>query len=111
VRLFTRLGSRTAGAFAATTLILGVVTGCGGNEAGTRTLSGVVTDVNASNITDVESFTIRSEGETFEIFVDPDAAYDFPPSHLSEHLLSGEPVAAEVEDRGGRLFALTLRDA
>jgi hypothetical protein len=74
-------------------------------------LTGVVLSVEARSITNVVSFTLTSEDRRYRVFIDPDVRYDFAPGHLREHVLSGEPVRVEVEERDGRLFATALSDA
>ncbi len=74
-------------------------------------LTGIVSDVEATSLVDVTSFTLRAEGEIYEIAIDPEITYSFPPQHLRSHAISSEPVKVEIEDRDGVLTALTLEDA
>lgn len=101
---------RTLGLLAIAALLLG---GCAADAPSddTRVLTGIVTDVEATSLTDVESFTFRADGEDIEIQIDPEITYAFPPEHLRAHAISSEPVRVEVEDRSGTLYALTLDDA
>ena len=86
--------------------------GCGSDAAGgPREATGVVLAVDARSLTDVRSFTLKTQDETLEIRIDPDADYSFPPSHLRNHALSGEPVRVELDERGGDLFATEMEDA
>jgi hypothetical protein len=74
-------------------------------------LTGPVIGVSARSLTDVVSFTLRSEERTYEIFIDDDVRYSFPPPHLREHVISGVAVRVEIDRRAGRLFATSMRDA
>jgi hypothetical protein len=100
----------------ATCLACIAVGGCGTeSEPGSGSpdeLTGVVVEVDSRGLGDVRGFTLRSEGETYEISIDPDQRFDdFPLSHLRDHLASAEPVRVEVEGRSGELFATSLTDA
>jgi hypothetical protein len=72
---------------------------------------GVVVGVEAKRLGTVTRFEVRSKGESYEIFIDPQGAYSFPPSHLSDHLASSEPVRVGLTERGGRLYASSIEDA
>jgi hypothetical protein len=98
---FARLGAIPAIAVA--------LLACSGQ--GTREITGPVLDVDARSLTEVVSFTVKSGDDRLEIFVDPDADYAFPPQHLHEHVISGEPVRVDVTESGNRLIAVTLDDA
>ncbi|MDQ3987189.1 MAG: hypothetical protein M3280_11925 [Actinomycetota bacterium] len=96
-----------------------LLTGCGDGPSAENskdrvpsTITGVVTDVDASGLTQVESFTVRTEADqTYEIFIADDADLGFPPAHLNEHRISGEPVEVQVDQRGDKLFATSVLDA
>lgn len=67
---------------------------------------------------EVRAFTLRlwdflpgRLGEIFEISLADDVDYGFDLDHLREHLATGEPVRCTVEERGGRLYALSILDA
>ena len=86
--------------------------GCGSDGAeGAQEATGVVLAVDARSLTDVRSFTLKTQDETLEIMIDPHADYSFPPSHLRNHALSGQPVRVELDERGGDLFATEMEDA
>lgn len=98
--------------------VLGIA--CGGNGAETpepkpseapSTLTGVITEVESSGLTEVESFTLSVEGETYEIFLADDIDLGFPPAHLNEHKTTGDPVKVDLEDRSGQLYATSIDDA
>jgi hypothetical protein len=88
------------------------LTGCGSDASDGRSeVTGVVLAVDALSLTDVRSFTLKTQDETLEIRIDPEADYSFPPSHLRNHALSGEPVRVELDERGDDLFATEMEDA
>jgi hypothetical protein len=74
-------------------------------------ITGVVVDVEAEGLGHVTSFDVRSSGTTYEIFIDSGTTYSFPPSHLSDHLASSEPVRIGITQRDGRLYATSIEDA
>jgi hypothetical protein len=93
-------------------VVLAAFTACGSDSPSSRSeVTGVVLAVDARSLTDVRSFTLKSEDETLEIRIDPDADYSFPPSHLRNHALSGQPVRVELDERGEDLFATEMEDA
>ena len=75
------------------------------------TLTGVITEVESSGLTEVESFTLSVEGETYEIFLADDIELGFPPAHLNEHKTTGDPVRVNLEERSGKLYATSIADA
>ena len=98
-----------------TILVAAASVACGSDDApdaGTvpERLRGVIVDVEASGITEVESFTLRSGGRTYEIDVTKETDLAFPPAHLSEHRASGEPVVVELEEADGGLVATSVDD-
>lgn len=75
-------------------------------------VTGVITDVQSSGLTEVESFTVRNtDNEEYEILLDPETDLGFPPAHLNEHRTSGDPVIVEIDERAGELFATSVEDA
>jgi hypothetical protein len=90
-----------------------VLVACGDNDAGgsSDTVEGVITHVESKGLDNVTSFELRSEGTTYEIFIDPDIEYGFRLGHLHAHLVGAEPVVVKLDDRNGKLFALTIEDA
>jgi hypothetical protein len=79
-----------------------------------REASGTVTSVDGPNAAQVDVFTLRTpdgaeiEFAVGELRVDRDA---FPAAHLSEHLVSLEPVRVQYVERDGRNVALRVSDA
>lgn len=74
-------------------------------------VTGVLLDVEAEGVDDVTSFTLKDGDETYEIFIAEDVEYGFPLGHLSEHLSTGDPVKVPLEERDGKLYALSIDDA
>jgi hypothetical protein len=84
---------------------------CAVESDASRQLTGVVVEVNSPQLGRVRSFEITSEGEVYEIFIDPDVSYSFPPPHLHSHLASAEPLRVGIERRSGRWYATSMEDA
>jgi hypothetical protein len=79
----------------------------------THTETGLVVDVEASGLTDVRGFTIRTgDGRTvvFRIGVLENGA-QFPPGHLLEHVATGVKVVVTYRQEGGELVATRIDDA
>lgn len=98
------------------TLIVAVLvaacgSGGGGSNGGTETLAGVIVEIDARSIEDIESFTLLHHGREHEVVVTGQTQFAFAPGHLSEHRATSEPVEVEVERRDGVSYALTVRDA
>jgi hypothetical protein len=82
------------------------IAGC---SATTGTAAGVVIEVEGS-LSEVESFTVLSEGDTIEFLPLEGQDYEFPLDHLREHVRSGEPVVVEWEIRDDVHYALAISD-
>ncbi len=87
--------------------------GCDGAEPSSAPdqVTGVIVEIESVSLEDVESFTLRSEGDVYEILIDPEIEYGFPLSHLNVHRTSAEPVVVELDERDGELYALSIEDA
>ena len=95
-------------------LLLTICSGvaCASRASGTtKTLTGVVVDIRARNLGDVDSFTLRSGEQNFELLVDRDTVFAFAPGHLQEHLTTAAPVRVRAAERNGTLHALYVDDA
>jgi hypothetical protein len=99
-------------------LAIVLVAGCAGagDEAGStrpvtppRELTGLIVDIRGQG-RDVDSFTLRSDGEEYEIRIARDVDYGFELSHLREHESSSWPVRCTLERRQGALYALAIDD-
>ncbi len=96
---------------AACLVILALVS-CGGDEGDQPSvITGTVVEVESQGLTEVDSFVVSSEGQRHTILLDDETDLGFPPSHLNEHRISGEPVRVEVDEREGELVATSIEDA
>jgi len=74
---------------------------------------GVVIDVDSTGLDEVRGFTLRMDGgrELDFIMGDLENATDFPPAHVGEHLVSGEPIRVSFRATGDDLVAYRIEDA
>jgi hypothetical protein len=93
-----------------TVSLIVTVVSCGGDGKAPSVITGAVVAVDSHSLTEVESFVVRSEGERYTILIDERTDLDFPPAHLNEHRISGEPVRVEVDARDGELVATSIAD-
>lgn len=83
-----------------------------GDDVPSNPVTGVVTDVQSEGIGNVRSFTLTTQGTSYEFHIAEDVEYGFDLGHLQEHRTSAEPVIVEHEEReDGRRYALTIEDA
>lgn len=82
---------------------------CGG-AADKETVTGIVTEVESTGLNEVESFELKSGDEVRTILIDDSVDYGFPLGHLEEHRVGALPVEVEIEERDGRLYAVTIVD-
>lgn len=73
-------------------------------------VTGVLVDLQSKGLADVRSFTLKSGTNVYEIRIAEDVDYGFALGHLNEHLTSSDPVRVELEERDGRLYALSIED-
>jgi hypothetical protein len=70
---------------------------------------GVIVDVQARDIARAESVRLQAEGgQILQLKVANSVA--FPPSHLREHMLFGEPVTVTYVESGDGLLATEITD-
>jgi hypothetical protein len=114
---------RTRNLFAAA-LVLVIVITCGaalvlggpggsGGPPGTESVVGVVTEVDATSLSDVCCFTLRtSDGQTlmFELGQLQNGV-DFPPGHLAEHQATATPIRVWWKAGLDSRLAIRLEDA
>ena len=76
-------------------------------------VEGVVIAVDASGLSDVRGFTLRTSGGFAFTFVlgQLENAAEFSPSHLAEHQVSSEPIRAWFRVEVGELVVYRLEDA
>lgn len=67
-------------------------------------------EVDSTGLTEVDSIVVSSDGDRFTILLDENTELDFPPAHLNEHRISGDPVRVEVEESDGTLVATSIGD-
>lgn len=101
----------------------GTPTGAAASPAGSASLAslespaspveGIVVRVVASGLNDVQGFTVRmASGETIDFRMGQLInATEFPPSHLSEHQATSEPVRVWFEIATGERVAVRIDDA
>lgn len=80
-----------------------------------QSVQGVILQVEASSLTIVDSFTLRSnEGEVLVFEIAPDAARDpregFVAGHLRSHAVLAQQVAISYREEDGRLLAERMED-
>lgn len=80
---------------------------------GRRVETGVVVAVQATSLTNVEGFSIRTQdGRTVDFRVGTiENATTFPPGHLAEHKVSLVPIRVTYLEESGALVAVRLEDA
>jgi hypothetical protein len=95
-------------------LIAGACADNKANPASRATVTGTVIAVDASSLTKINSFSLRTGEDELTIYIEGDRDYSktgFLPQHLREHVISAIQVRVEFERRGGRLIALGMTDA
>jgi hypothetical protein len=97
----------------ATCLALAIVS-CGGDEDRTgdapSVVTGTVVEVQSQSLTEVGSFVVGQDEKRYTIYIDQNTELDFPPAHLNEHRISGDPVRVEVEEIDDKLVATQIGD-
>ena len=78
--------------------------------------TGIIVAIDASSLTDVRSFTLRTTDGQQLVFglAELQNRTQFPPGHLAEHQATAQPVRVfyhDYRDTGGMLQALRLEDA
>ena len=102
-------------------LVTALAAGCAGEPDSTtaadggQTVRGRIVDLNARSLLEVESLTIRDESGATYILEAGDEADGvelgrFTPSHLREHMVSGQAVEVTYHDEGGRLVLDAISD-
>jgi hypothetical protein len=76
-------------------------------------VDGVIVSVDASSLSDVRGFVLRTSGGfAFDFALGRlENAGEFSPGHLAEHLLTSEPVRAFFRIEGGKRVVYRLEDA
>lgn len=73
------------------------------------TTTGVITEYTPAGET-AGSITLLSAGALVTFVVSPDTDLEFPPTHIQEHRLNGEPVAISWVEENGVQKATAIRD-
>jgi hypothetical protein len=78
-----------------------------------QTETGVVIAVDATSLTDVRGFTIRTaDGQTFDFRLgELENGTEFPPGHLGEHIATAVPVLVTYREENGERVVVRLEDA
>jgi len=78
-----------------------------------QTETGVVIAVDATSLTNVKGFTIRTpDGRTVAFKLGPlENASQFAPGHLNEHIATAIPVLVTYQDKDGERVVVRLEDA
>ena len=82
-------------------------------SAGERSVEGIITNVDAASLTQVETFTMRDNDNNIIVFrIAPDATRNleegFVPSHLREHAVAVEQVKVFYRVEDGESLALKI---
>jgi hypothetical protein len=84
-----------------------------GSDAPESPVAGVVTSIDATGLTDVHGFTLRTVSGQDLTFVmgKLENGDEFPVGHLNEHLAAAAPVLVSFRAEGGKLVVYRLEDA
>ena len=76
-------------------------------------VAGVVTSVDATSLTEVKGFTLRTTtGDDLTFVIGTlENGDEFPPGHLAEHLAAAAPILVYFRVQDGKLVAYRLEDA
>ncbi len=79
---------------------------------GRRVETGIVVDVEATGLTSVQGFSLRTaDGRTVDFRVGTtETATSFPPGHLAEHKATLAPIRVTYVEQAGTLLAVRLED-
>lgn len=91
--------------------IAALTVGCG---PATKSAAGIVVAVDQASLTDIRSFTLRTEtGDmlTFRVGALDTSSGAFPANHLREHMATVVAVAVAYTEEDGALVAARLVDA
>ena len=79
-----------------------------------RTVAGFVVDVKSTSLTEIQSFTLRTQDGQEIVFRVGPLELDggaFPAGHLREHMALSQPVAVAYREESGERVAYRLVDA
>ena len=83
--------------------------------AQTETVRGVLIDVEARGLQQLDSFTVRTDdGQELTFVPAPNfnqgESHAMTPGHMRQHMALADPVTVTYRDEGGRLVALSATD-
>jgi hypothetical protein len=87
-------------------IALFLVAACSQNSG---TVQGVVTAVDG-DLSSVETFTLLVEGDSMTFVPASDGDFEYPLTHLRDHLRDGTPIRVSWERDGDRLLATMVSD-
>jgi hypothetical protein len=101
------------GAAVVAVVVIAIVASSVVGGPGRRLETGIVVAVQATGLTSIQGFSIRtSDGRTVDFRVGSlENASAFPPGHLAEHKLTLVPIRVTYVDEGGAHVAIRLEDA
>ena len=77
----------------------------------TRSVRGLVVEVNAGSLLIVDTVTVEDEDQTMWTVHGGGRRFDgFPPSHLREHMVQALPVTVWFEEKDGKLYMKDISD-
>ena len=82
------------------------LTSCGNGE---QSVQGLITEVQPRSLTEIATLTVRDDGGRLWTF-ETAGPIGFTPSHLREHMLTGQPVVVDYEGEGEQLLAVRITD-
>jgi hypothetical protein len=101
------------GAVVVAVIVIAIIASSVLGGPGRRLETGIVVAVQATGLTSIQGFSIRtSDGRTVDFRVGSlENASAFPPGHLAEHKLTLVPIRVTYVDEGGAHVAIRLEDA
>ncbi len=98
----------TAGVLSILALAALILAACGADDS-LEIVHGRVVDVQTGSIMEVDSFAlVDGEGEEWSFVVE--GPLEFTPSHMREHMLTGDEVLVSYRRAGGLMIAVSVAD-
>jgi hypothetical protein len=95
-------------------VLAGFAVACGGDGSaaqGAQTVRGLIVEVNARSLLELETLTIEgADGSRWRLEARGRSFGEFTPSHLREHMVQGLPVSASFHREGDVLVLDGIRD-
>ena len=89
---------------------------CGGDSSSqapdqVESVRGLILGVNAKSLLELESLTLEDEGGTIWLFEGGGRTFpDFTPSHIREHMVTGQQILVTFERDGDMLTVVHVAD-